>query len=214
MEAQEFWRVIVADESDFLTRVIALLGNNGIRYCVVGGQGVNAYAEPVVSLDLNIVIAVDQLSKAEELLRKEFRIEGFPHSLKVSAAWSDLRIEIHTEPSYAAFLAGATVREVLGIRLPVASVEDVLQGTVWAVLVPWRLQMQTRRSLGVPVDFTSYCHMKFPPIREDTLSWEQPVLDTTAGDIIDFYGPCDYDPLGREDVWRQKQELYREVHSD
>lgn len=66
----------------------------------------------------------------------------------------------------------------------------------------------------VPVDLTSYCHIKFPPMREDTLSWEQPVLDTTAGDIIDFYGPCDYDPLGREEVWRQKQELYREFYSD
>jgi hypothetical protein len=50
----------------------------------------------------------------------------------------------------------------------------------------------------------AYCHMKFPPMREDTLSWEQPVLDENAGNIIDFYGPCDYDPMGVEERNRQR----------
>ena len=66
----------------------------------------------------------------------------------------------------------------------------------------------------IPVDITSYCHMQFPPIREDTLSWEQPVLDTTAGNIIDFYGPCDYDPLGRDEVQRQKRDRFSVLYSD
>ena len=66
----------------------------------------------------------------------------------------------------------------------------------------------------VPVDFTSYCHMQFPPIREATLSWERPVLDTTAGNIIDFYGPCDHDPLGREEVRRQNSERLSVIYSD
>ena len=45
----------------------------------------------------------------------------------------------------------------------------------------------------------SYCHMKFPAIEERTLSWKRPVLkDPSEGDIIDFYGPCDHDPLGRK----------------
>jgi hypothetical protein len=36
----------------------------------------------------------------------------------------------------------------------------------------------------------SYCHLKFPPIREDTLGTEHPVLkDPNSGDIIHFYGP-------------------------
>ena len=33
----------------------------------------------------------------------------------------------------------------------------------------------------------SYCHLKFPAIREETLSWDRPVLkDPSSGDIIDF----------------------------
>jgi hypothetical protein len=52
----------------------------------------------------------------------------------------------------------------------------------------------------------NYCHLKFPSIREETLYWDRPVLkDATQGDIIDFYGPCDYDPLGKREIERQRR---------
>ena len=50
--------------------------------------------------------------------------------------------------------------------------------------------------------------MKFPPMREDTLSWAQPVLDENAGNIIDFYGPCDYDPTGAAERTRQSRHRF------
>jgi hypothetical protein len=53
----------------------------------------------------------------------------------------------------------------------------------------------------------SYCHLKFPAIREETLASSHPVLqDASSGDIIDFYGPCDHDPLGKEEIQSQKLE--------
>jgi hypothetical protein len=56
-----------------------------------------------------------------------------------------------------------------------------------------------------------YCHLKFPTIREDTLFSGHPELkDPSDGDIRDFYGPCDYDPLGKEEVLRQRADLQRE----
>jgi len=59
----------------------------------------------------------------------------------------------------------------------------------------------------VPDPSGSYCHLKFPAIREDTLFSDRPVLkDASDGDIIDFYGPCNYDPLGRDSVLRQRLE--------
>jgi hypothetical protein len=134
MQAQDFWRTVVADRSDFLNRVIGLLTDNKIAFCVLGGQAVNAYAEPVVSLDLDVVIAVDQLLEAEKLLSDEFHVEPFPHSLNVSSLGSDLRVQIQTNPRYAPFVARSTMRDVLGLQLPVASVEDVLQGKIWAAL--------------------------------------------------------------------------------
>ena len=59
---------------------------------------------------------------------------------------------------------------------------------------------------GTPSTPGSYCHLKFPAIREDTLAWDRPVLkDGSGGDIIDFYGPCDYDPLSKDEIARQRQ---------
>jgi hypothetical protein len=53
-----------------------------------------------------------------------------------------------------------------------------------------------------------YCHLKFPAIQKKTLYSGRPVLkDASDGDIVDFYGPCDYDPLGREEVMRQRADL-------
>ena len=114
------------DRADFLDRLIALLTEHGIRFCVVGGQAVNAYAEPVVSLDLDLAVAIEQLPRAEALLRQAFAVESFAHSLNVSTAGSNLRVQIQTDPRYFPFVDRASPREVLGLRLPVARLEDVL----------------------------------------------------------------------------------------
>jgi len=94
MKARTFWKAVTADKSEFLDRLAALLEERRIRYCLIGGQGVNAYTEPVVSLDLHIVVAVEDLDMAEELLRREFKVERFPFSLNVSAPDSELRVQI------------------------------------------------------------------------------------------------------------------------
>jgi hypothetical protein len=61
----------------------------------------------------------------------------------------------------------------------------------------------------------SYCHLRFPAIREDTLSSNRPVLkDPSEGDIIDFYGSCDYDPLGKDEINSQKQRARERYDND
>jgi hypothetical protein len=148
MRAQTFWRTVTADGTDFLGRLIALLRDHGIRYCVVGGQGVNAYAEPVVSLDLDLAVAAEQLAEVERLVRAQFRVERFPHSLNVSEAGSDLRVPFQTDPRYAAFVERAAEHEVLGVTLPVAGVEDVLQGKIWAATDPTRRGSKRQKDLA------------------------------------------------------------------
>ena len=138
MKASTFWKTVVADESDFLERVVAALEDNGVRYCVIGGQAVNAYADPVVSLDLDIAIAVEQLSLAEEALRRQFHVENFPHSINVSASGSDLRVQLQTDERYSEMVERSSPRDVLGWTLRVAAVQDVLQGKVWAASDPAR----------------------------------------------------------------------------
>ena len=53
----------------------------------------------------------------------------------------------------------------------------------------------------------SYCHEKFPAIRQSTLDDNQPALkDSSTGDVIDFYGPCDENPVGKDQVQAQRIE--------
>jgi len=57
----------------------------------------------------------------------------------------------------------------------------------------------------------SYCHMKFPPIDQSRSTGENPVLESPiSGDLIDFYGPCDHDPLGKDEVQAQLQQQRRD----
>lgn len=57
-----------------------------------------------------------------------------------------------------------------------------------------------------------YCHLKFAPIVERTLGTAHPALkDPALGDVIDFYGPCDHDPLGKEEIWAQKLDHKRRM---
>ncbi len=57
---------------------------------------------------------------------------------------------------------------------------------------------------------SNYCKIEFPAIREETLYTNRPVLkDWSEDDIIDFFGPCGYDPLGKEDIEAQRDELRR-----
>ncbi len=126
MQAQTFWKNVTIDEANLLGRLISILDENQIQYCVMGGQAVNAYVDPLVSLDLDLAVSVDHLERVENLLLAEYKLERFAHSLIVSTPDSDLRVQIQTDPRYAGFVRRAVRRIVLGVSLPVARLEDVL----------------------------------------------------------------------------------------
>ena len=132
MQALAFWKAVTVDRSDLLGQLLGLLRGDDVRFCAIGGLAVNAYVEPLVSLDLDLVVAVDQMSQVESLLTSEFKVERFPHSVNVSLAGSDLRVQIQTDPRYADFVKRSARRNVLGLDLPVASVDDLLRGKIWA----------------------------------------------------------------------------------
>jgi len=162
MRARSFWKTVTADRSDLLDRFVALLRDEGVRFCLVGGQALNAYVDPVVSLDLDVAVAGADLARIEPVLSAEFHVERFPHSLNVSAAGSDLRIQIQTDPRYAEFVERAASREVLGLELPVARVEDVLLENVWAA------EYATRRGSKRQKDLADIARLleRFPDLRE------------------------------------------------
>lgn len=148
MQAQTFWKIITMDTANLLEQFIAFLREQGIRFCVIDGQAVNAYAEPLVSLDLDVVVAVASLDELEQLLRQRFVVRRFPHSLNIALPHSDLRIQIQTDERYRSFVDRAVMHNVLGMDLPVASLDDVLQGKIWAALDPERRRSKRQKDLA------------------------------------------------------------------
>src|SRR5262245_27581327 len=90
----------------------------------------------MITLDLGIAVTTPDVERAEVLLSREFKVRRFAPSVNVSTEGSELAVQIQTEPDYASFVERAEVRDVLGLQLPVAAVEDVLQGKVWAAQDP------------------------------------------------------------------------------
>lgn len=148
MKRDAFLRAVTVDESGFLDRLLGWLGREGVRWCVIGGQAVNAYVDPLVSLDLDLAIATEDLDAVLATLPYGLEVERFPHSVNLSAAESELRVQIQLDRRYLAFVERAEEGDVLGHRLPVARVEDVLDGKIWAASDPARRASKRQKDLA------------------------------------------------------------------
>jgi hypothetical protein len=147
VRASEFYDRVTSGGGVVIEELLGLLEENGIRYCVIGGQAVNHYAEPLVSLDLDLVVATGQLESLEAVLAQRFEVRRFPHSFNVTPDRSSLRIQIQTDPRYADFVDRAERGEVLGTEMPVAAAQDVLRGKIWAAQDPSRRPGKRRKDL-------------------------------------------------------------------
>lgn len=134
MNQKTFFNGVTNGKKDIIQEIIDLMNQNSIEYCVIGGLAVNAYVEPVVSLDLYIVVVVDGIDKLIESTKDKFKIEKFPHSINLGSKDSDVRIQLQTDKRYQDFIKKAAVKSIMGYQMKVASLEDVLNGKVWAYL--------------------------------------------------------------------------------
>ena len=50
----------------------------------------------------------------------------------------------------------------------------------------------------------SYCHQKFPAMTESSIASNDSVPE--SGDVIDYYGPCNENPTGKDQIQQQKLE--------
>ncbi len=148
MNEREFMNKVTNSQEDFLQDFLDLLEERDVPCCVIGGLAVNAYAEPIVSLDLDLVVISEQMDKLVEILGQRFTLHRFPHSINVSSSSSDLRIQLQTDPRYQDFIARASRRMVLGYEVSVAALEDVLQGKVWAFSDSTRRSSKRQKDLA------------------------------------------------------------------
>ncbi len=148
MDDRQFTNRVTNSQEDFLQNFLDLLKDLDAPFCVIGGLAVNAYTEPVVSLDLDLVVISDRVEELTKLLERRFTVHKFPHSINVSSHASDLRIQLQTDPRYQDFIARASQQTVLGYDIPVAALEDVLQGKIWAFSDPTRRPSKRQKDLA------------------------------------------------------------------
>jgi len=145
---KEFLNAILNGSQDVLQLFLEALSSAGVSYCVIGGLAVNAYAEPVVSLDLDIVVTAEDTERVCKAKEGHFRVERFAHSVNLGSRKSSLRIQLRTDPRYVDFIDRATTHTVLGYEMRVASLEDVLQGKVRAYLDQDRRRSKRHKDLA------------------------------------------------------------------
>jgi len=177
MSALAFWKAVVADRSNFLERIVGLLDDNRIRYCVIGGVAVNAYAEPMVTQDLDIVVVADDVARARQLLEREFRVKEFEHSLTVYDPDSKLQVQIQLDDELVPMVARAARREVLDLSLPVAAPRDLIRAKIAAAIAPARRRSKRGKDL---LDVARLL-TAFPDLRDevpaDLMPLVEPFLD-------------------------------------
>ena len=149
MKGKEFINSVANGKLDLIQMIIDILTETGSKYCLIGGLAVNAYVEPVVSLDLDIVVTIEDVETvSKEAQKKDFSVEPFEHSVNLSSKGSDLRIQLQTDPRYQGFINGAETRDVLGYKMKVAKLGDVLQGKIWAYLDKERRKSKRQKDLA------------------------------------------------------------------
>jgi len=149
MTGKEFVNRLANGKSDIIQVFLDILSKTGSRYCLIGGLAVNAYVEPVVSLDLDIVAAVEDIGAICKAAKERgLKIEQFEHSVNITSSSSDLRIQLQQDPRYQKFISNAQDRPVLGYTMKVARLEDVLQGKVWAYMDKTQRKSKRQKDLA------------------------------------------------------------------
>jgi hypothetical protein len=148
MTSKTFLNNMANGKVDVIQLFLDLLSEMGIDYCVIGGLAVNAYADPVASLDIDLVITLEKTDLLIEKLGNEFIVEKYSHSINLTHHQSDLRIQLQTDERYQAFIKNSIVKNVLGYEMKVAALEDILSGKVWACLDEERRKSKRQKDLA------------------------------------------------------------------
>jgi hypothetical protein len=149
MTAKDFIKAVANGEADIIQMLLNIIARIETPYCIIGGLAVNAYADPVVSLDLDIVVIAHHI---EELCTKAvaagLQVERFEHSINLSSSISHLRIQLQTDAQYQEFIPRSERKNVLGYEMMVATIEDVITGKLWAYMDQTRRKSKRQKDLA------------------------------------------------------------------
>jgi hypothetical protein len=131
MTEAQFLAGLTGHDSD-LHLAIAALRDCGHPFCLIGGFAVYHYFEPVVTFDADFAVA-GSAGLVEAFTARGFGVESFAHSVNAQLPGSRLRLQITRDARYARFPARAVAGRVFGLDMPVACLEDLVQGKLWAL---------------------------------------------------------------------------------
>src|SRR4051812_21921423 len=104
-----FEHVSGSGATDFAT--VARCCDKAGPYCLIDGLALNAYVEPVFTMDADFVLAHGLISKVmPELAGKGFYIEEFANSWNATMRGSQLRVQFTRDTRYAEFPSRAQTR--------------------------------------------------------------------------------------------------------
>jgi hypothetical protein len=140
MTEQEIYDgVIMSGTADFAF-VAETLRRRHAGWCVIGGMAVNTYVSPVYTADLDMVVVTADLEPVlADLRAADFRIKEHPFLINAQRragpterASHMLMVQFSKSARYQSFVDRAALRPILGMDVPVAALEDVVQGKLWA----------------------------------------------------------------------------------
>jgi hypothetical protein len=142
MTPKKFYDWQTAGGTNDVMRMVDCLERADIEWCAIGGVAVNHWAaEPMVTQDVDFVVAAESVEIATKLLEEvEFRSERFEWSINFRGH-SKVSIQLSTEDFYKDFPSRSVAADIHGILMRVASLEDTLHGKIKA----WR-DMERRQS--------------------------------------------------------------------
>ncbi len=149
MTAKRFYDWQTAGGTDDVMRLVNCLERADIAWCAIGGVAVNHWAvEPMVTQDVDFVVAAESIEKAVALLEAEgFSFSRFEWSVHFKGS-SKVSMQLSTEDFYRDFADRAVPADVHGILLRVASLRDTLAGKIKAWNATERRQSKRIKDLG------------------------------------------------------------------
>lgn len=149
MTAKRFYDWQTAGGTDDVMRLVNCLERADIPWCAIGGVAVNHWAEePMVTQDVDFVVAAESVEKAIELLESEgFSSSRFEWSVNFKGN-SKVSLQLSTEDFYQEFASRSVPADVHGILLRVASLKDTLAGKIKAWSAVERRQSKRIKDLG------------------------------------------------------------------
>ena len=136
MTTEMFFQKGNNDRVDFFNLWIDFVERHGIDYCLVGGLAVNAYCEFRGTVDMDMVVA--DLERVLEKIKPPMYAKPWRFFVKVRCDKSDLTVQLQKHTWFKEYLKRAVTRKVLGRKVRVACLKDLIASKEMAVASPKR----------------------------------------------------------------------------